>query len=131
MIYEKTQGIMLKGIERYAGEYGVEPKDVQIHVMADSGDGVLYKMCQGWRPKEEVTFLQIMGKKMDLLGFEMLSTPFMRKSLDKFANEFDTDVKNVSVFLANHQGSVALAVYSSTQCVKTLTLKQHFEDMGM
>lgn len=131
MIYQKTQGIMLKGIERYSGNYGVEPKDVQIHVSADSGNGVLYKMCQGWRPKEEVTFLQIMGKKMDLLGYEMLSTPFMRKSLEKFANEFDTPIEKVSVFLVNHKGSIALAVYSSTQCVKTLTLEKHFEEMGM
>jgi len=88
-------------------------------------------MCQDWQPKEEVTFLQIMDRKIDLLGFEMLSTPFMRKSLVKFSKDHDGTLENMSAFLSKHKDSVAISVFKDTECVRSLMLEKHFQEMGM
>lgn len=132
MIFEKTRDIMLKGINKYSQLYGVQTNQVQIHISAlGEKEGLKYSMCQDWQPKEEVTFLQIMDRKIDLLGFEMLSTPFMHKSLLKFSKDHDCALENTSAFLSKHKDSVAISVFKDTECVRSLTLEKHFQEMGM
>jgi hypothetical protein len=131
MIFEKTRDIMLKGINKYSQEYGTQTNQVQIQIVALGEEGLKYSMCQDWQPKEEVTFLQIMDRKIDLLGFEMLSTPFMRKSLVKFSKDHDGALENMSAFLSKHKDSVAISVFKDTECVRSLMLEKHFQEMGM
>jgi hypothetical protein len=131
MIFEKTRDIMLKGINKYSQQYGTQSNQVQIQIVAQGEGGLKYSMCQDWQPKEEVTFLQIMDRKIDLLGFEMLSTPFMRKSLVKFSKDHDGTLENMSAFLSKHKDSVAISVFKDTECVRSLMLEKHFQEMGM
>lgn len=134
MIFEKTRDIMLKGINRYSEQYGTEKSNVQIRITADDSKekgGLKYTMCQDWQPKEDVTFLQIMGRKIDLLGYEYLSAPFMRKSVEKFAKDHDGTLENTSAFLSVYKDTIAVSVFKDTECVRSLLLEKHFAEMGM
>jgi len=124
---------MLGGIRRYAEKYGVTDLECQIQILP-MNQGVFYKMCKNWNAVERVEFVQIMGKKIDLLGFEALSAPFMRNSLEKFSEELSTDLEQTSVMLAVHPknpNEIVLAVYEGKKPLKTLTLATHFTNMGM
>ncbi len=124
---------MLGGIRRYAEKYGVTDLECQIQILP-LNQGVFYKMCKNWNAVERVEFVQIMGKKIDLLGFEALSAPFMRNSLEKFSEELSTDLEQTSVMLAIHPknpNEIVLAVYEGKKPLKTLTLAAHFTNMGM
>ena len=91
-------------------------------------------MCKNWNAVERVEFVQIMGKKIDLLGFEAISAPFMRNSLEKFSEELSTDLEQTSVMLGIHPknpNEIVLAVYEGKKPLKTLTLATHFTNMGM
>ena len=123
--------IMSSGIDRYAENYGCTDADVQIQILTNGMGGVTYKMCKNWQPQEEVTFLQVMGKKFDLLGYEALSTPFMVKSLDKFSKDHQSATFNISVFIAKRNERIALAVYDGMKPVRSLSLDKHLEEMGM
>ena len=133
MVQRKTREIMLGGIRRYAEKYGVTDLECQIQILP-MNQGVFYKMCKNWNAVERVEFVQIMGKKIDLLGFEALSAPFMRNSLEKFSEELSTDLEQTSVILAVHPknpNEIVLAVYEGKKPLKTLTLATHFTNMGM
>jgi len=124
---------MLGGIRRYAEKYGVTDLECQIQILP-LNQGVFYKMCKNWNAVERVEFVQIMGKKIDLLGFEALSAPFMRNSLEKFSEELSTDLEQTSVMLGVHPknpNEIVLAVYEGKKPLKTLTLATHFANMGM
>ena len=131
MISGIVSKIMSSGIDRYSEEYGCTDADVQIQILSNGMGGVTYKMCKNWQPQEEVTFLQIMGKKFDLLGYEALSTPFMVKSLDKFSKDHQTPALNLSVFIAKRNERIALAVFDGRKNVRSLSLEKHLEEMGM
>jgi hypothetical protein len=131
MILNIVSKIMSGGIDRYSEVYNCTNADVQIQVLFDGMGGISYKMCHNWQPKDEVTFLQIMGKKFDLLGYEAVSTPFMLKSLNKFSVDFNESTWNMSVFLAKHKEQIVLAVFNGKKSVRSLTLKTHLEEMGM
>ena len=133
MVQRKTREIMLGGIRRYAEKYGVTDLECQIQILP-LNQGVFYKMCKNWNAVERVEFVQIMGKKIDLLGFEALSAPFMRNSLEKFSEELSTDLEQTSVMLGVHPknpNEIVLAVYEGKKPLKTLTLATHFANMGM
>jgi hypothetical protein len=132
MIFEKTRDIMLKGIGRHAQENGLQANQVQIRIVAAEAQGELkYTMCEEWQPKKDVTFLQIMGRKVDLLGYQYLSTPFMLKSIEKFAKDHEGTLENTSAFLSKYKDSIAVSVFKDTECVRSLTLEKHFAEMGM
>lgn len=131
MISGIVSKIMSSGIDRYSEEYGCTDADVQIQILSNGMGGVTYKMCKNWQPQEEVTFLQIMGKKFDLLGYESLSTPFMVKSLDKFSKDYETPALNISVFMAKRNERIALAIFEGRKNVRSLSLERHLEEMGM
>lgn len=131
MILSIVSKIMFGGIERYSEVYGCTNADVQIQVFLNGMGQVSYKMCHNWQPKDEVTFLQIMGKKFDLLGYEAISSPFMLKSLNKFSGDYKESTWNMSVFLAKHKEQIVLAIFNGKKSVRSLTLKTHLEEMGM
>lgn len=131
MISGIVSKIMSSGIDRYSEQYGCTDADVQIQILSNGMGGVTYKMCKNWQPQEEVTFLQIMGKKFDLLGYEALSTPFMVKSLDKFSKDYETPALNISVFMAKRNERIALAIFDGRKNVRSLSLEKHLEEMGM
>ena len=83
MVEAIVKKIMTTGITKYAKAYNVPPEQVQIKVTNDPNGTVFYTMCNNFKAIENVSFLQIMDKKMDIFQYEALANPFLKKSLEK------------------------------------------------
>lgn len=131
MVQQITSKIMLGGICKYANIYQTQEKEVQIRVTKDQSNGLNYEICQEWQPKEQVTFKDILNKKIDILGYEQLATPFLIKSLDLYQKEFGTEEEKLSIFLFNRNDKVGIAVFEEKKNLKLITLSKHFEQLGL
>ena len=82
MVEAIVKKIMTTGITKYAKVYNVPAEQVQIKVTNDPNGTVFYTMCNNFKAIENVSFLQIMDKKMDIFQYEALANPFLKKSLE-------------------------------------------------
>lgn len=130
MIIGKTQKIMKKGINKYSKHLDLDNEDTQI-LINSSGDGLTYKMCGKWNPKMKVSFKDIMDVKVDLLGFENLASPFLAKSVEMYANKYETSLDNINLFLFEKNNKIGVAVYFKEVFKETLSLDRQFERLGL
>jgi len=131
MVESIVKKIMLKGIKKYAKYYEVPENEVQIKVTNDVDGYVFYTICVQFQEKERVTFLQIMDTKMDLLGYQQIANPFMKKSLQMYAKDTEDDLVNVCSFIMNVRENIGLAFYNKYKCGKTISLGKHLAELGI
>jgi hypothetical protein len=131
MVESIVKKIMLKGIKKYAKVYNVPEKEVQIKVTDDENGYVFYTICVNFQEKEKVTFLQIMDAKMDLLGYQQLANPFMKKSIQIYARDTEDEIDNVCSFIMIVKENIGLAFYNKYKCGKTTSLGKHLEELGL
>jgi len=141
MVEGIVKKIMFTGIEKYAKNYGLTDLQVQIKVLNDENGSVTYKMCKNYVEEEEVRFLQIMDKKLDMFGYEALASPFLKKSLIECAEENETNVSQVCCFIfkyedKNKKQSVGLGFYQIEENkplkkIKVVPLSKHLEKLGL
>ena len=132
MILQKTQKIMTTGIEKYASSLERSDEEVQILVRADpNSDGVIYQVCDKWKPKMVISFKDIMDTKIDLLGLEGLSSPFMRKGVDVYAKYYDCSNSDINVFIFKKDKKIGVAVYEKTNFKEVITLEKQFQRIGL
>lgn len=141
MVEGIVKKIMFTGIEKYAKIYDLNDLEVQIKVLNDENGSVIYKMCKRYVEEEEVRFLQIMDKKLDMFGYEALASPFLKKSLIECAEENEINVSQVCCFILkyedkNKKQGIGLAFYKIEENkplakLKVVTLAQHLEKLGI
>jgi len=131
MIFEKTQKIMNTGIGKYSRINEVTEEETQILVKAEGDEKVNYTICKGWNPKQNVTFKEIMDVRVDLLGFEFMASPFLRKSVDMYAKKYETHSDNMNMFIFKKNEKLGIAVYKENENKEVLTLKKQFERLGL
>ncbi len=131
MIFGKTQKIMKTGILKYSKKFNTTKDDTQILIKANQNDGVNYTMCNSWKPKDEVSFKDIMDVRVDILGFEMMASPFLRKSVDMYAKYYDVPSSHINLFIFEKGEKVGVAIYEDTKFKETLTLEKQFERLGI
>ena len=131
MIFGKTQKIMKTGIDKYSKVFETTTENTQILVKSDGAEGVNYTMCDSWKPKQEVSFKDIMDVKVDLLGFEMMASPFLRKSVDMYAKYYNASNSQINLFIFEKSDKIGVAVYEDTKFKETLTLEKQFERLGI
>lgn len=131
MIFVKTQKIMKTGIKKYSKVFNSTKEDTQILVKSDEANGVNYLMCNKWNPKQKVTFKDIMDVRVDLLGFEGLASPFLRKSIDMYAKYYDALPDEMNLFIFEKNEKVGLAVYVRGVYKELIPLEKQFERLGL
>jgi len=131
MIFGKTQKIMKTGISKYSKQFETTKENTQILVKANENEGVSYTMCNSWKPQNEVSFKDIMDVRVDLLGFEMMASPFLRKSVDMYAKYYDASSSQINLFIFEKSEKIGVAVYEGTTFKETLTLEKQFERLGI
>lgn len=131
MIYAKTQKIMKTGINKYSKLFETTKENTQILVKSNEADGVNYTMCDCWKPKQEVSFKDIMDVKVDLLGFEMMASPFLRKSVDMYAKYYEKPNSEINIFIFEKNEKIGIAVYENTSFKQVISLKKQFERLGI
>jgi hypothetical protein len=131
MVQAIVKKIMSKGIKKYAKVYEVPENEIQIKVTNDADGYVFYTICKNFKETERVTFLQIMDAKIDLLGYQQLANPFMKKSIEMYAKDTDDEIENVCSFIMIVKENIGLAFYNKYKCGKTIALSKHLEELGL
>ena len=131
MVEGIVKKIMTTGIVKYAKAYGVPADKVQIKVTNNPEGTVFYTMCNNFKAIENVTFLQIMDKKMDIFQYEALANPFLKKSLDLYATDTNDDVSNVCSFIMQVNNNIGLAFYNGYKNGKNISLAKHLGELGL
>ena len=131
MVQEITKKIMNGGLKKYSEIHNEELKNIQIRATKGEGENVKYEICKNWQPIEEITFRDILNKKIDILSYEAIATPFLYKSLDLYSKMFSVELEKISVFIFNTNNEIYVAVFDSYKSLKVLTMKKHFELLGM
>ena len=131
MVHAIVKKIMLKGIKKYALVYNAPEENVQIKVTNDVNGHVFYTICVDFRDKEVVTFLQIMDSKIDLLGYQQISNPYMKKSLELYAKDTNDEIENVCSFIVKVQNNIGIAFYNKYKNGKSVSLEEHLIELGL
>jgi len=131
MVEGIVKKIMTTGINKYATLYNVPAEQVQIKVTNDPNGTVFYTMCNNFKEVEVVSFLQIMNKKMDIFQYEALANPFLKKSLELYANDTNDDVLNVCSFIMQVNNNIGLAFYNGYKNGKNISLGKHLVELGL
>jgi hypothetical protein len=131
MVEAIVKKIMTTGITKYAKEYKVPAEQVQIKVTNDPNGTVFYTMCNNFKEVERVSFLQIMDKKMDIFQYEALANPFLKKSLELYANDTNDDILNVCSFIMQVNNNIGLAFYNGYKNGKSISLGKHLGELGL
>lgn len=136
MIEGIIKKIMTTGINKYSDMYNVSNKHVQIKVTNDPDGSVFYQTCVEFVSKETVSFLNIMDKKIDFLGYESIASPYMKKSLVECASEHDVDVNTTCCYIMkyvdkNEKEQIGLAFYNNNLKLKTVSLAKQLENLGL
>jgi hypothetical protein len=131
MVEGIVKKIMTTGITKYAKAYGVPANEVQIKVTNNPNGTVIYTMCKQFKAVEEVSFLQIMDKKMDLFQYEALANPYLKKSLEMYANDTNDDIQNVCTFIMQVQNNIGLAFYNGFKNGKNVSLAKELSGLGL
>jgi len=131
MVEGIVKKIMTTGIVKYAKEYEVPADKVQIKVTNNPDGTVFYTMCNNFKAVENVSFLQIMDKKMDIFQYEALANPFLKKSLELYAKDTNDDVLNVCSFIMQVNNNIGLAFYNGYKNGKNISLAKHLGELGL
>ena len=131
MVEGIVKKIMTTGIVKYAKAYGVPANEVQIKVTDNPSGTVIYTMCKQFKEVEQVSFLQIMDKKMDLFQYEALANPYLKKSLEIYAQQTNDDVVNVCTFIMQVQNNIGLAFYNGYKNGKNVSLAKELSELGL
>ncbi len=131
MVEGIVKKIMMTGINKYAKAYGTSNDNVQIKVTDDVNGNVIYTICNDFKDVEQVSFLNVMDKRMDFFGYEGLASPFLKKALSIFADEANCDVADVNCFIMKHKETVGLAFYNGNKNGKNVLLAKQLEQLGL
>lgn len=131
MVEGIVKKIMMTGINKYAKAYGTSNENVQIKVTDDVNGNVIYTMCNDFKDVEQVTFLNIMDKRMDFFGYEGLASPFLKKALSIFSQEAGCNIADVCCFIMKHKETIGLAFYNGRRNCKNILLAKQLEQLGL
>ena len=131
MVEGIVKKIMTTGITKYAKAYEVPADKVQIKVTNDPNGTVFYTMCNNFKEVENVSFLQIMDKRMDIFQYEALANPFLKKSLELYANDTNDNVLNVCSFIMKVNNIIGLSFYNGYKNGKNISLAKHLGELGL
>jgi len=133
-IQKTTSEIMLKAIKNFAKEFEVAETETQLMIQSsDEQCSPTYKVLVNNKVKREVTFNQILNVKLDFLGREIISTPFISSSLRKLRREQECGWEDVSVLIyiqKEEQEVPNLYFFEGIKPIKPITFDYLFGDMN-
>jgi len=131
-IQSETKKMMYKCCERYARERGLNVEGVQLILGLDE-NGNTYTVCEDYVRKVNYDIMQVLGVKIDFLGYSKLAPPFILKSLVRFSEEHKISLDKTLVMCVptkNEKGKndVLLFVYNDNQYVQTIDFDDLFRE---
>jgi len=131
-IQSETKKMMYKFCERYEKDKGLSVESVQLILGLDE-NGNTYTLCENYVRKENYDIMQVLGVKIDFLGYSKLAPPFILKSLIRFSEEHKIALDKVLVMCVptkNEKGKndILLFIYNDNQYVETINFDDLFRE---
>ena len=126
MVDSIVEGTMRKAILRFAKNDNNEPNNHQILIGYDPT-----YLCPKYKhltigSSRDVSFLEILGVRFDLLNREMLVAQFIGKTFQRYATEYETLPQKIFVIIAlkSDDDEIELSLYRGNEFKKTIDLEQ-------
>jgi hypothetical protein len=134
-IQGESKKMMYKCCERYATEKGLNVESVQLILGLDE-NGNTYTMCEDYVKKENYDIMQVLGVKIDFLGYSRLAPPFIMKSLIRFSEQHKIELDKVLVMCVptkNDKGKndILLFLYNGNNYVETIEFSDLFSELDV
>jgi hypothetical protein len=138
LIQSEFRKIVLKCINRYAKDNTLNPDNVQL-MLGLNEEGNTYQIMVDYAKKEDFSIMQVLGVRVDFLGYSKIAPPFILKSLVRFAErlkkseELEIDVEVMCVKDVNEKGKeiINLFLYKGGQYVETIEFEDLFNEEDM
>lgn len=128
-ISSEFRKISIKAIERYSKQLGCEKKSVQLFLGLDADGNNIYGYLQNYTSAKKITFLNLLGVKIDFKGYSMIAPQFIKKALGNFAKSLECEQKDVRVVIILNDDNVLLWLYKNGSSVKKINFEDLFADM--
>ena len=132
VILEKFSDITKKCLDKHSKEFGVEKQDVQLVFKLDASDDVQYLMNKNFKTEKVLTFLQVLGVKLDFKGYSLFVPKFIKGALERLSKENSIDLDKVFVLLRyNKKEQLVLWLYNYITPVKQIELTSLFDSSDL
>jgi hypothetical protein len=139
LIQSEFRKIVLKCINKYAKDNTLNPDNVQL-MLGLNEEGNTYQIMIDYAKKENYSIMDVLGVRVDFLGYSKIAPPFILKSLVRFAQrlkksdeELKFDVEVMCVRDVNEKGKeiINLFLYKGGQYVETIEFEDLFNEEDM
>ena len=140
MITGIVKGLLLYALQNWAKVAQKGCNEVQIGLSVappEEEDGereVIYTKIVNGEDNEKVEFLEVINKKMDMLGQEAMAKPFIQKSIAAFAEELECEDEEIFVIVyalnakAKKKSEVRLHLYKKSTPERPVTFEEIFKE---
>ncbi len=126
-ISNEFKKISTKALDRFANELKVDRKDIQVLLKLDKNGDAAYDLMQGYKKVRELTFMNILGVKIDFKGYSLIAPDFIAKSLTQFSSDLEISNSAVSVMIvAKGNEDIAMWLYNGGAAVKKIEIEELF-----
>lgn len=130
-ILEKFTEIATKCNTRYAKEEGTMREKIQL-VFKLGQDEVEYLIYKDYAPLKKITFMQVLGKKLDIMGYGLYVPKFIKGALEKFCGEHNIEQNNVRVVISIQENEdLFMYLYNGSKFIKALELESLFDPQSI
>jgi len=120
--------ISKNAITRIANELNDSSANVQLVLsLNDDGDNG-YTALHNYRVHKKLTFLQLLGVRIDFKGYSLIAPPFIRKALHSFAEAEGVDVSKINVMILENNGDVVLFLYVGGNALRQIVFEDLFAE---
>lgn len=131
-ILEKFTDITSKCLDKKAKEYEANKINMQLVFKLNKDEDAEYLIYKDYQPKKNISFLEVLGVKLDFKGYSLFVPKFIKGALVRFCEEFDIDKDKVRVLLNfNDNNDLLLFLYNSNEFVKQVELESLFDGEDM
>ena len=131
-ILEKFTEITSKCLEKKAKEFETKKINMQLVFKLNTDNEVEYLIYKDYQPKKVVTFLEVLGVKLDFKGYSLFVPNFIKGALNRFCEEETIDKDKVRVVLNfNNNDELLIFLYNNNQFVKQVELESLFDGEDM
>lgn len=122
--------ITRKAIERYAKGYNTSDSEVQLRFRLDYEGELTYTMTKGYQKVESVTFLEVLGVRIDFKGYSLIVPAFIKKTLERFVGELGCEIVDAMIFVGKKgESDISIWLYNQGSPVKSIQLPDLFTEM--
>jgi hypothetical protein len=131
-ILEKFTDITSKCLEREAKKCSTEKKNMQLVFKLGADENAEYVIYKDYNPICNITFLQVLGVKLDFKGYSLFVPTFIKGALNRFCESHNIEKDKVRVILTfNEKNEMILWLYNNTQYVTQVVLEDMFDSQDM